>query len=680
MALVPMQKINILVHKKDKPKVMSFLQEKGVLHLTNTNVDDANLERLGGDDATTDLQYKVAELDFAIGFLSNYEKKKKGLQAMIDGDSFKIDDKKINEIVKNYTFKDVVNRCKSVEEEMVKLSNEEKIIIDNQRQLKPWNHYQSPLSTPTETGVAAVIFAIIPLKNWEAFKNEVVQISKLVVLESENVVENQVYVEIVCEKSFLTEIGGKVVVHKGETIEFPEELEDTINEEIKKMNKRLKEIDERQGQLVKASNELSKDLKNLRVCYDYNNWMLIQKNSRKNFVTTKSTVVVSGWMPKFGIGELTKDINEKTPHFELIEVEPDENENPPVLLKNKGILKPFESVTNIYGLPLPNELDPTPFLAIFFIVFFGLALTDAIYGLLMFAIMFSVLRYLKIPKQSQGLIRLLMYAGISTFIAGSLFGGWASLTPYQAPAFLVKPLLDSAGNVVIQMVDGVEQVVKVFRFQKIDAIKDPMTVLILSLILGYIQVFVGVVMNFVHKFRTESKKYAMIDHFPWVYMLAVIALMIMVSAGMLPESLATPIKYALYFAFILIILTQGREKKNIILKAMSGILGLYGLVGYLSDILSYSRLLALGLATSIIGLAVNTIAGMVNGIPYVGIILAIVVLIGGHLFNIGINALGAFIHSGRLQFVEFFTKFLEGGGQSFNPLRKESKFIRIEKD
>ena len=102
---------------------------------------------------------------------------------------------------------------------------------------------------------------------------------------------------------------------------------------------------------------------------------------------------------------------------------------------------------------------------------------------------------------------------------------------------------------------------------------------------------------------------------------------------------------------------QGRTKNSIVGKFFSGVLSLYNLVSYMSDILSYSRLLALGLATAIIGMAVNTIAGLVNGLPYIGILLAILVIIGGHVFNLGINALGAFIHSGRLQFVEFFTKF-----------------------
>ncbi|MBU1683236.1 V-type ATP synthase subunit I [Patescibacteria group bacterium] len=656
-----MQKINIFVHKKDKPRVMSFLQEKGVLHLTNASAKKEKLEQLAYDEETHELQYKVAELDFACIFLSKYEGKKKGLQAMIDGSSVKTTDKEIEALVKSFEHKEVVERCKSVEEEMVHLNNEVKTIHVTQQKLSPWGHYEAPLSTPTETETSAAVFAIVPLKNWDEFRNTVTKISKLVVLELDNIVGDSVYCETICEKSLLGQVEGKIVSFKGEVVEFPD-LEGTVGEELDKMDRRLSKIQERQGQLKQASKELAKDLKSLRITYDYYNWKLIQKESRKHFISTESTVLISGWMPKNGIKAITSDLRKMTPNFELLEVEPEEGEEPPVLLENKGFMKPFQSVTGIYGLPLPNEVDPTPYLAVFFIVFFGLALTDAIYGLLMFAIMFSVLRYLKIPKQSQGLIRLLMYAGIVTFVAGALFGGWASLETSQVPAWMTTT--NAAGETV-------------FIGQAISAITNPMGVLILALILGYIQVLFGVILNFVHKFRTESKKYAMIDHFPWVFMLSVIGLLIMVKAGVLPAVLTTPITYLIYIAVILIVLTQGREKKNIVLKFLSGVLGLYGLVGYLSDVLSYSRLLALGLATSIIGLAVNTIAGMVNGIPYIGILLALVVLVVGHIFNIGINALGAFIHSGRLQFVEFFTKFLEGGGRPFRPLRKESKFVRV---
>ena len=307
------------------------------------------------------------------------------------------------------------------------------------------------------------------------------------------------------------------------------------------------------------------------------------------------------------------------------------------------------------------ELDPTPFMAAFFIGFYGLALTDAIYGLLLFAIMLFVLKYLKIPKKSQGLIRLLMYAGIVTFILGIVFGGWAGLTIEQAPAFLKSTTADGE---------------TVFIGQKMSALTNPLGVLILALTLGFIQVLLGVCMKFVWMLKNVGTKEAFLGQFPWVYMLTIIGFTVLIAAGILPESLMGFAKILLYIGAAYIVLTHGRKKKNIVLKFLSGVLGLYGLVNYFADILSYSRLLALGLSTSIIALAVNTVAGLLVGIPYVGIVIALLIIIGGHIFTIVINAFGAFIHSARLQFVEFFTKFLEGGGKPFKPLYKESKFVR----
>jgi V/A-type H+-transporting ATPase subunit I len=138
--------------------------------------------------------------------------------------------------------------------------------------------------------------------------------------------------------------------------------------------------------------------------------------------------------------------------------------------------------------------------------------------------------------------------------------------------------------------------------------------------------------------------------------------------------------YLVYLAIALVILTQGKSK-NLIMKILGGLSGLYfGITGYISDILSYSRLLALGLATGIIGMVINIIGTMLNEmIPYVGWLLMIFVLIGGHIFNLIISLVGAFIHSGRLQYVEFFKTFFEGGGKQFAPFMRESKYINLIK-
>jgi len=153
----------------------------------------------------------------------------------------------------------------------------------------------------------------------------------------------------------------------------------------------------------------------------------------------------------------------------------------------------------------------------------------------------------------------------------------------------------------------------------------------------------------------------------------IIGLILLLLGNMI--GLGTVGKYLSIIAAVGLVLTQGRSKKGIVSKLISGVLSLYGITGYLSDVLSYSRLLALGLASGVIS-SVLSILGSMGGDGIVGIILFIVVMIFGHVFNFAINALGSFVHAARLQYVEFFGKFYEGGGEAFNPLMKKNKIYQ----
>ena len=137
-------------------------------------------------------------------------------------------------------------------------------------------------------------------------------------------------------------------------------------------------------------------------------------------------------------------------------------------------------------------------------------------------------------------------------------------------------------------------------------------------------------------------------------------------------------KYIIWAGLLFLVLTQGRSNKNIALKAAGGVLSLYNIIGYFSDILSYSRLFALGLSTAVLAVVVNTFVMLFKDIPIIGIIIAVLVFIIGHLFNMVISGMGAFIHSTRLQYVEFFTKFYEGGGTPFKPFKIITKYIQIQ--
>ena len=139
------------------------------------------------------------------------------------------------------------------------------------------------------------------------------------------------------------------------------------------------------------------------------------------------------------------------------------------------------------------------------------------------------------------------------------------------------------------------------------------------------------------------------------------------------------IKYVIWAGLLSVVITQGRANKNIILKAAGGILSLYDIIGYFSDILSYSRLFALGLSTAVLAIVVNNFVMLFKDIPIIGVVMAILVFLIGHLFNMVISGMGAFIHSTRLQYVEYFTKFYEGGGTPFKPFKIITKYIQVQK-
>jgi V/A-type H+-transporting ATPase subunit I len=408
---------------------------------------------------------------------------------------------------------------------------------------------------------------------------------------------------------------------------------------------------------------LSKNLENLKITLDYTGWEKEKLEATKVINNTQYSFEAVGWIPSSNIKKVEEDLEKETNQYAINELPLEEGEVPPVIIKNNNFMSPFEAVTKVYGLPKYSELDPTPFLSAYFIVFFALCLTDAGYGIIIFITMWLMNKKLKLAEGVKKLVKVLMYGGIVTFVIGTLFGGWFGLTPDQVPEALTYT---TAGGD------------KLFIFQTINSIKNPITVLILALTMGFIQILMGVIMKLVHGIKYKDKKQAILDSGPWVFMLSAIGFYVIVAAGLLPIGLIPVAKWMLIIAALALVFTQGRDKKNIIGKFLSGILSLYGLVGYLSDVLSYSRILALGLATAIIGLAVNTVVGLVSGFPYIGWLFAIIVFVGGHTFNLLINSLGSFIHSGRLQFVEFFTKFMEGGGREFKPFSKKCKYLFIK--
>jgi len=339
----------------------------------------------------------------------------------------------------------------------------------------------------------------------------------------------------------------------------------------------------------------------------------------------------------------------------LTKIEPAEDEEIPVEIENKNYIRPFEVITRLYGMPQHLGVDPTVFLAPFFALFFALCLTDAGYGLVIIALMVFLI------KKIQGDKKLMWMLGICsavTVVVGALTGGWFGDAVQQFVPVL-KPLRD-----------------KMMWFDPFDK---PMMFFGLSLALGYTQIMAGLVIAFVHNLRRKQYIAGLCDQFTLLVMLNSIAIFAASKVGVVQIEIG---KFFGILAIIpaAVILLFSQRQGGWGGRIGMGAYNLFSTIFYVGDVLSYIRLMALGMVTAGLAMAINVMAKLALDIPYgIGIVAMILVLVGGHGFNIAINALGAFVHTLRLQYAEFFPKFFIGGGRAFEPLSKKYKHIYIGK-
>ena len=375
---------------------------------------------------------------------------------------------------------------------------------------------------------------------------------------------------------------------------------------------------------------------------------------------TKNTMILEGYLPERAVTRLVNELEQRF-RVAITISEPEEDEDVPVLLENNGFSSPVEPITEMYALPAKKDIDPTPVMAVFYYLFFGLMLSDAGYGCLMVLVSALALKKFPLEGNMRKTMKMFLYSGVSTIFWGALFGTWfGDIVPVICKNFLHRP----APRMAIWF----------------DPVSDPMKLLLFSLGLGILHLFLGLGVHFYQLWTAGKRWDAFCDTAP-IYLLVLGAAP--VGAGMLtevPAILNTIGMYVMLVGVILIILTASRTSKNIFARLGGGLYGLYNAAsGYLSDVLSYSRLLALGLATGVIGQVVNLL-GTIPENPIVKGILLFFVFIVGHTLNMAINMLGAYVHTNRLQYVELFSKFYEGGGRAFKPFAVHTKYVKFKEE
>ena len=374
--------------------------------------------------------------------------------------------------------------------------------------------------------------------------------------------------------------------------------------------------------------------------------------------TSERAIYLEGYVPERDSEQLKFEIERRfTAQMDVYE--PDyEKDDVPVLLENKPFAAGVESISNMYSPPSNNDVDPNPVMSFFYYALFGLMLSDAGYGLLMVIAALVAKFKLKFSGERAKTVSFIFGCGISTMVWGALFGGWfGDLIPTICTHFLG---MEKGPDLAIWFTP----------------VENSMKLLMFSFAFGLAHLYAGLAIRFYMLARRKQWFAAFCDVVPVMIFVAGFAafgssLLVQVSPAV--KSVGTKL---LLVGAILIVLTSGRSSKNILGKLGGGLYGLYNTAtGYLGDILSYSRLLALGLVTGVIANVVNMLAAMFSNV-----LLFVLVFLAGHTVNIAVNLIGTYVHTSRLQYVEFFSKFYEGGGRIFTPFKLNLKHFKIKED
>ena len=370
----------------------------------------------------------------------------------------------------------------------------------------------------------------------------------------------------------------------------------------------------------------------------------------RKMAATKNIIALEGYFP----AKKEKEILSRLLPFERIGVKVrDPEEEPSIRLSNTGFFKPFESLTELYGLPRYTEVDPTKFFAVFFTLFFGIMMTDFVYGVFIAVLGYALSRMVK-EGGVHDVAAILFYGGMATAACGvafgSYFGDFATGADYL--------------NLSLPKV--------------VDPLYGAMEILIFSLAIGLVHLIVSNFLGFYQRNKNQSMRAAVIENLSWLL------LMFGIIGASLCLVLGTSTQIITLVAGVPIIVSIVIVMANGIKDGMAGLItGFMSFPGFMGNWLSYARLLAMALSTAGIGMVVNLFASMMWGITLgglqIGVLFGVLMFLGGHLFNMSINGLGAFVHSLRLHYVEFFSYFYDADGKKFEPLQIKRTYTKISK-
>lgn len=639
MSIAPMKKLSLFAAGDDCDAIVSGLMRLRCIEIVTADAEKEELPACEYPGEKADAEASVSRIRAAIAALEKYSVRKFALlkpKITVDRDAFVSDGSRERAQA-------VVVKVEENLKETSRAEEEARMCEDLVRALSPWQDDTLPLDFGGTASTSFVRGSLPAATDLAALSESLGECFSYLTEVSSG--DGNVYVGVFSLNGY-SEAAAKLLASVGFVKAALPVSPKTASALLRENGSKLSRLGKEKEKLTEELRALALEIDNLRILCDLESTVLETFRNREKMLSAGSVNYLTGWAPAEKQEQIGKFLSGFACAYGF--EDPVEEDEPPVLLKNNAFAKNFEWVVGMYSYPKYGSYDPTFIMAIFFCILFGMMFADAGYGLLFIFAAFVGVPALKIKGKLKKSITMFGWCGVSCVIMGILFGGFFGDLPYEiATKMFGAPEFKQA--------------------LWIDPVKDPLSFLIVSLGVGAAHLIAGMAVKFHVLCKEGHVLDAILDIGLWWVLFGSLAL-----AALVPNVGI----WVLVGAALAIILTGGRKEKNWLMKPVKGFLSLYGLINYCSDLLSYSRLLALGLASSIIAMVLNII-GTMPGNTVAGWVLLIAVGLVGHPINIALNALGAFVHTSRLQYIEFFGKFYEDGGREFVPAAEIGEFTEI---
>ena len=636
MAIVKMKKFKLFALEKDRKSLLKELQKFSYVHFVKTKEDDESLKEIELNQDMTIIKEKSQKVKWMLNYFSKLfpkETKKEIDESSVKETLFVLLEQQASKYDFSNDYENLANISGEIDSNKEEIANLETY----RKELSKWLNIKESLGNLKAFKTAKFFLGTVAKKNFEPLKDKLRNFEHTYIEEISDE-SSQINIMLLTSNTEEKELKNELKTYSFTETNF--NFDTSFTEEYKKTKNREEELKKANEKLKEKVEKLLKLIPKLLIQKEYLDNALMRETVVSNFKATDTVNIIEGYIPLDMEEEFKKIVNKnsnKSNYLEITEVDKDDEEVP-ILLKNSGITGLFASITQMYALPKYNEIDPTAILSIFYWIFFGMMVADFAYGLILFILSGLALMIGKFDENKRKFLKFFFALSFSTMIWGLLYG--------SAFGDLIK-----------------------LPTQVLDSSKDFMSIFILSIIFGAIHLVIALGIKAYILIKNGHFMDVIYDVFLWYLTLTSLIILLLAGRFGLSEFTKNIFIACAVIGMLGIVVFGARDAKTLVGRIGGGLYSLYGITSYIGDFVSYLRLMALGLAGGFIASAINIIVKMLVSKGILGIILGVVVFTLGQSFNIFLSFLSSYVHTSRLTYVEFFSKFYEGGGKAFKKFR-----------